>query len=312
MGKGANGETIMREIVTPRNPNTERQIYQRAIMATAMLTYSAGKELFDHSFQGYAVGSQCQQRFLKLNAMRLRSMMAADLLKTQPDTMEGRFVPRGATSCVPCPVQISEGNYPQALFVLSRDDDGNPQYLLPAPTAGETVAAYALRNGLVAGDIYTFPVMVPEVDGAYQYIVPDNVDGGYGIAYTTHFAFIRLIVKADLTSTDALTTLGQLFDIEKSPEVGVTVATTPVTTPINISLLQVVKDSNGLYHNVGAIGCIRSRRDQDLRSNSFMILSQVSNDVPEGTGLTANFVLDAWRQGEQVGNSELILEGGNF
>lgn len=32
MSKGANGETIMREVVTPKNPKTEGQSIQRIIM----------------------------------------------------------------------------------------------------------------------------------------------------------------------------------------------------------------------------------------------------------------------------------------
>lgn len=40
----------------PRNPRTNAQLFQRAIMATVVQAYAAGKELFDHSFQGFQSG----------------------------------------------------------------------------------------------------------------------------------------------------------------------------------------------------------------------------------------------------------------
>ena len=58
MQKGANGETIMREKVTPKNPQTMGQLIQRIIMATVMLAYSFMKELCDHSFEGVTAGAQ--------------------------------------------------------------------------------------------------------------------------------------------------------------------------------------------------------------------------------------------------------------
>ena len=76
--KGQNG-TILREIVKPRNPKTDKQIYQRAIMATVMKAYSAGKEIFDHAFQGVEKGQKSQQYFIARNATLLRSLIAQDI-----------------------------------------------------------------------------------------------------------------------------------------------------------------------------------------------------------------------------------------
>ena len=37
------------------------------------------KAIFDHSFEGYAVGAQNQRRFLSLNAKMLRQLVATDI-----------------------------------------------------------------------------------------------------------------------------------------------------------------------------------------------------------------------------------------
>jgi hypothetical protein len=57
----------------PANPQTNAQLYQRAIMATVMQAYSFGKKIFDHSFEGKKKGSECQNAFLSLNSLKLRS-----------------------------------------------------------------------------------------------------------------------------------------------------------------------------------------------------------------------------------------------
>ena len=79
MSKGANGETIMREIVTPKNPQTDAQLIQRVIMATVMKAYGAMKEITDHSFEGYTAGQQTMGRFQSLNAKALRTRIEDEI-----------------------------------------------------------------------------------------------------------------------------------------------------------------------------------------------------------------------------------------
>lgn len=48
-----NGEQVMRTRNRhPRNPNTNAQIIQRAVMADVQRVYSLGYQLFNHAFQG--------------------------------------------------------------------------------------------------------------------------------------------------------------------------------------------------------------------------------------------------------------------
>ena len=49
--KGVNGQTIVREKVTPKNPKTNAQTIQRVLVSQVGLTYKAFKEICDHSFE---------------------------------------------------------------------------------------------------------------------------------------------------------------------------------------------------------------------------------------------------------------------
>ena len=62
-----NGETVMREVVSPTNPKTEKQIIQRIIMHTVMQAYSKMKEICDHSFEGLKQDEGVFLVFLKFN-----------------------------------------------------------------------------------------------------------------------------------------------------------------------------------------------------------------------------------------------------
>ena len=54
--KGANGETIQREIVSPSNPKTMAQNIQRIVMSTVGAAYSVMKAICDNSLaaSGYS------------------------------------------------------------------------------------------------------------------------------------------------------------------------------------------------------------------------------------------------------------------
>lgn len=317
IGKGANGATIMREIVTPRNPKTDKQLYQRAVMSSVMLAYSAGKEIFDHAFEGFPKGAECQRRFISLNSRLLRS--AASVNFTDPDDPQAsiaRLVGPKSVSFVPWNFRISEGSYPQALFKLTEEDQIqqlNPFYSLPAVTTGQTVADYAQANNLIPGDIYTIVIMAND---AMQLLcqVEDELTSNYSCQFAASFGFVRLIVKNGLTATDELTTIGQLFEVEKTPNIPISIATLPMNTQFNVELFEIAPYRALMgKQKSGAIGVIRSRFDQDLRSTSNMVICDFDENylATKGFGLSTAYVLQAWRQGDILGQSQLILEGGD-
>lgn len=289
----------------PRNPRTNPQLFQRAIMATVVQAYTAGKAIFDHSFQDYSVGAQNQREFIKRNAKMLRELIAADInTPIATNEQKGRVVAPGVSTPAINPFVISSGSYDQNLFKLV-----NGAYQLPETTNDETVKAYAERNKLIAGDIYTIVAMAPKVKDAYVSNVYDDVLASQPFV---DFMFVRLTVKSDLTSTSKLSGYSQLFEMEvggigvKSAEM---VADWGIATKLGVPALVATPEE---YRASGAIGVIRSRKDQDLRSNSSLVV-RYGNDAESMFGIASDYLLDAWQSGTQpIGDSDLILEGGGI
>lgn len=291
----------------PRNPRTNRQLYQRAIMATVMRAYQAGKAIFDHSFQGKAVGSECQRVFMSKNLDLLRSTLALDL-EREHDNQEARFVAPKLAIPVANSYIISSGNYPQNLFTF---DAQNAGFVMPAAQQlpdvpdYENTNAYALRVGLVPGDIYTFAMFIEKEQEVY--VVPGYTREDYlGTILGCDFGWVRLTVRSDVLVNDIPVQMNSLFDIDSG---GFDFSRRDhFANSVPGGLIEIATFAIKGYMNSGSIGVIRSRTDQDLRSESSMIAVGL-NDF----GLVADVILDAWREDTaSVGTSDLILEGGDI
>ena len=284
-----------------RNPNTAKQQYQRAFLKTVSQMYAQGKVIFNHSFQGKEPGGQCAREFRKLNVNALRAQAISDFNRGLRPTEYNSFVcAKGSNSAVPNEYIISRGTYDQNFF--SWDQNGKT-YHIPTVTEGQTVAEYAAANGLVESDIYTFVAL----------IVNQNVVAGgdgqtpYETNYKSNFLYSRFRVKAVSGVTDTFATLDQIFE------------QLPSSLP-NVDLHEIIPsdawDVQTAFAtdvpSLGAIGLIRSREDQDLRSDSTMhLLPQTGIGAP-GFGIISAFVYKYW--GDDVpgiGDSELLLEGGD-
>lgn len=305
-----NGEQISRvRNRHPKNPRSNSQLYQRAIMATVMQAYSAGKAIFDHSFEGYAVGAQNQRRFLSLNAKMLRQLVATDInTPLRGDDQKARVVAPGVSVPVANPFIISRGSYQQNLFTYSETDK---TFYLPKPNNTETVAAYANRVGLIAGDIYTFIVFAEKKDIAYQSNMYDDVLASQNYC---SFGWVRLIVKENLASvTTALQNMSNLFDVQSSGgDFNVTPNTLAgIDIDGGIGFASLITNNIDEYTVKGAIGVIRSRLDQDLRSDSTMYVDY-GTTAEDMFGIASEYILDEWKNATtSVGDSDLILEGGD-
>lgn len=306
MAKGTNGSTIIREIVTPKNPRTNAQLIQRAIMATVMQAYSAGKAIFDHSFQGESVGAANQRKFMSLNAKMLRAAVANDINNNLVETnVTARCVAPGASTPVPNNYIISRGSYPQNFFTW----DEQSGFTFPATEANETCAAYCSRVGLVPEDIFTVVAFV-HPEGKNEETWPESLSNQKsGI-----FGFVRIQVKESaLTDPTPITNLiATLTETAGVPFI--------ITERFNSNCNLIVNDTEEAFSiselqfaaPFGAIGIIRSRLDKDLRSDSEMHVA-ISNAPYRTTGLANPYILPVWKAGtEQLGNSDLILEGGDF
>ena len=318
-----NGEQISRvRNRHPNNPRTNKQMYQRAVMATVMQAYSAGKEIFDHAFQGKAVGAENQRVFLSKNAKLLRGQIASELAAgTTALNCNAAVVAPGAITPVPNAYMISEGTYPQNFFGWN---DSDKNFHIPvADNSGienETVAQYASRLGLIAGDIYTFvAIVISDSTPSFTVRGVETVTtGNYKpeSQYPAVFAFVRLQVKdvSSVTTSASDANFGTFFEITASKNTSL--ALSEFMPGDSIDIISVVSQSvfHAVQNGLASFGCIRSRLDEDLRSTSFMnICSPVSSRATAGMyGITTPLVNAAWKQGtENLGDSDLILEGGD-
>ena len=306
-----NGEQISRvRNRHPKNPRSNSQLYQRAIMATVMQAYSAGKAIFDHSFEGYAVGAENQRRFLSLNAKMLRQLVATDInTPLKGNAQKARVVAPGVSVPVANPFIISRGSYQQNFFTYDTEAGA---FRIPEITNGETVAAYASRNNLVAGDIYTFVIFAEKKDIAYESNIHDDVLASQNYC---SFGFVRLIVKDSLSNVqNVMNNLGQIFTVQSSGgDFTVTdKQLSGITYEDDITMNNFITVNQGDYTMTGAIGVIRSRLDQDIRSDSTLIVNY-GKDANDMYGIASEYILDEWKNAtSSVGDSDLILEGGDI
>lgn len=312
----SNGEQITRSRnYHPRNPRSNPQQVQRAILATISHAYTAGNALYDHSFEGYPVGAPNQRRFQHLNLRILRSAIAADLQRESYETMTGRVVGPGTTSPVGfAGMVVSEGSYAQRLFtrVYESQPGEAPSiyWSLPTPLANETRTAYAQRVGLLAGDYYTICGYRSDYDRPLFTVTAHRGEPG-ATQYAGEFYWIRLgVLSSFVTSTEAMTgvTMGTIFSVDAFGG-RVDVATLlALAVTANIEVTSYIDGYVDGFEDVyGTV--IRSRKDQDLRSNSELAIM-----APAAyNGIISLYALEAWTQGTvSVADSSLILEGGDF
>lgn len=289
--KGSNEQMARARNRNPHNPKTDKQLYQRAIMATVLQAYSAGKAIFDHSFEGKSVPDGSMNRFMSLNLRRLRAAIAADLDSSTTNATPGRAVAPGATTPVPFAYRISEGSYPNQLLTFDNTTPGALGFKFPTPGEADTTPALYLSNhGFVPGDIYTIVAFGND---------PDNTIGVYpdGNLYGCFFGWVRLQVRTDAPSSGALT-LDNLFIVTSSNGIDDTIQAG--------SIIAISDIFDNVNFATGSIGAIRSRYDSGVRSTSDMVMIGTSE-----FGIASPDILDAWRAGtQQVGDPELLLEGG--
>lgn len=291
----------------PRNVRSDQQLYQRAVWASCLRAYSAGKEIFDHAFEGYRKGAECMQRFMQLNAANLRKALIEDV-KTGDTSNEqyGRFVPEDFPYAVPWYFQVSEGSLPQIL-----GNDGSR----PATTYQETTAHYCERIGLVPGDIFTTVFIqsdFPIGDAVIFQVAGTNSDLAKYTA--SKFGYIRYKVRGDVFNDNTkLIYFSQVFEYMSSVNVNLQTLylnQQPINTyygVLNFISLPYQTDYFGFAFRC-FLATIHSRTNEGLRSTSFMGDNNFPVDIEPGEqyspsldfGQASNFVLEAWKQGTQV------------
>lgn len=292
----------------PANPRTDKQLVQRAVMASVSRLYSVGRAIFDHSWQGEQVGFGSQRGFLRDNAPLLRSLVVAALNDSlDPDETPARLSAPGISVAVPFNgLKISNGSYQQQFFARNTSS-GLTYYKAPAAAEGATIAEYAAANGLIPGDIYTFVGIGAGIMSDANIVYDATTGSGdaypdYHKVWLSRLSYCQLLVRADIAqqsaAVSAATLLSDLFVLYDG---NADLSNTLLTSEIALTDLD---DS----YPAGVLGVIRSREDSGLRSTSYAYFSGSAD-----YGLTPDVLLDAWRRDSQpLAGSELILEGENF
>lgn len=145
IAKGADGSTVIREIVTPKNPQTEAQKIQRIIMATVTKAYAVMKGITDHSFEGLSMGAKCMNRFNQLNAAMLRQKVSS--LVAQGYALEEIFdFNKGDNRLTANEWVISSGSLPQVPVELG-DNSSFIAISLTNNTYQGIIDAFRLKRG---------------------------------------------------------------------------------------------------------------------------------------------------------------------
>ena len=285
--KTAYGSTMMREIVKPKNPQTQRQMYQRAILATVIRMYAAGNAIFDHSFEGVQAGAKSQSKFVSLNTKALRESIIAG--------NTAYVCAPGIMAAVPNYFQISAGTLAETMLNRMR---------LPEAQENETVKSYCQRAGFIEDDLYTICGLYVTNNDVYTLA---GHSGDDATVYQSQFFWIRLRVR-NTDSIEQVANMSQFFEIDAySLSFGsiksldqIAVSSDDITS-IEIADFVDVRNFKGMY------GVIRSREDSGLRSTSFM----EHNDDNGDWGLASKYLLDAWMPsaGGGLGEPSKILNG---
>lgn len=142
-----NGQQITKErVYKVKNPRTLQQMRQRMVMATVSAAYSYLKEICDHSFEGFGVGSPCMSEFMRLNLDALKA-------KAQNDAAVGAFNAYQDKNINPLHFMVSKGSLKEIKPVIA----GDKLYLSVSKNNADTTTAEGIYTalGLNQGDMIT-------------------------------------------------------------------------------------------------------------------------------------------------------------
>ena len=186
------GQQVTKDRVTEvKNPRTPSQMEQRMHMATALAMYSAGKEIFDHSFQGVTYGAKSMNKFLAENVKLIRDNYLANGNKFQENVYQNKAALAGQ-------YLISDGTI--APYINSNVAfDESSSSIQTVIGVGETLTLGAIKAflGLSSGDYLTTI--------ALGHGTP-SITIGTDVQYSTaQFGFLRMYIPegADETAITA-------------------------------------------------------------------------------------------------------------
>lgn len=221
--KGPKGGTVLAERVTPKNPQTNKQMAQRIILATVGQAAKYMTEIVDHSFQGVVVGAASKERFRKVNMNLLRQLAAFDFEEATKGVDSRVFMTtKGVTALIPNSYIISQGNLaPSKLGITFTGTPGAEQqanvnfsnFTIPATGPADGIRTVRLGDILkamfgiyAAGEQLTF-VAIQKTGEGYKHCWNGDPDVAGAIIPYTSMKAVRLFIDptVDLDETYEIT-----------------------------------------------------------------------------------------------------------
>lgn len=297
-----NGETVMREVVSPSNPKTTAQLIQRIVMNTVMGAYSVMKAICDHSFEGIKKGQDTMAYFMKRNVKLTRQ--AIERMQSQGLDFYDmyNFLGLGQKGFAPNQYILSMGTLPQIFCSLN---DENYWYGFIEAVKTNTYQGVCDALGLERGDQLTFlciherPGQTAEnVQFDYVRVIldPTAADGSQ-LPMSTAFCADNAIVSPSIRNE------GTLQHIGIDAEAGLSFSTRN-TTMLACAAIASRKSGNDWMRSTSILTYSQSGFNQDLgtcldaaqNGNDFYVGNpQYLNNAGQGGG-----AIDP--QGGQTGN----------
>lgn len=236
-----NGQQITKErVYKVKNPRTLQQMRQRMVMATVSAAYSYLKEICDHSFEGFGVGSPCMGEFMRLNLDALKA-------KAQNDAAVVAFNAYQDKNINPVPFMVSKGSLNEIVPTIA---NGKLSWSTPKNNADTTTAEgiYAAL-GLNQGDMVTFILCGGDfVSNAALTFAPQPL----------------AITRLHANKQGAVSSLANAFTVESNNQGNINV---------DFSLgTNIVFDATCDKLVMGAVIISRKAADKWLRSNATMVV----------------------------------------
>lgn len=240
-----NGQQITKErVYKVKNPRTLQQMRQRMVMATVSAAYSYLKEICDHSFEGFGVGSPCMSEFMRLNLDALKA-------KAQNDAAIVAFNAYQDKNINPVPFMVAKGSLNEVVPTIA---DGKLSWSTPTNHA-ETTTAEGIYEalGLNQGDMVTIILCGGDfVSNAALTFAPQPL----------------AITRLHANKQGAVSSLTDAFTIESNNQGNINV---------DISMASIHSQKIDFYATcdklvMGAVIISRKAADKWLRSNATMVV----------------------------------------
>ena len=195
--KGANGETIQREIVSPSNPKTVGQNVQRIVMSTVGAAYAMMKAICDHSFEGTKKGQETMSLFMSENIQKCRAAIEEMQAQGVAFLNMYSFVPVGMKHAfAPNQYLVAMGSLPRVTTTWVEDSESNINYPTIAALANKTTYGDVINAlGLKRGDQLTFCTIkqgasIQESEFNFARVILDPTDPETFLPLTLDTAFL--------------------------------------------------------------------------------------------------------------------------